>query len=194
MARPLDTPFIIRRIIHISWGGLLLLIYLVLHPLATAGIWAWALAMVLLDWGRNRLPFWQHRFYRWFGWMLKSPEMQGRMTGATWLVLAAAMLITFFPSYFLPSMLILTFGDTLAALLGRWQPLIFIHRNKSLMGALVMFSVSAIVLWNVQPTTPLVNVLGALTVTIVELIAPETAENVWVGLTPGVFLWLVSGG
>jgi len=194
MARQFDSPFLIRRIIHISWGGVLLLIGAFFFQWAWAAIWSWALAMLLLDWGRNRIPFWQALFNRWFGWMLKYPEKQGNITGATWLVLAAALLITFFPAHFLPSMIILTFGDTLAALIGRWKPLRIIYRNKSLMGATAMLSVSTIVLNNVQPMAPLMNLLGALAVTIVEIFAPETAENLWVGLTPAVFLWMTSSG
>ncbi len=193
MAKQRQKAFWTRRCIHVSWGCLLLGGYVLNPSWARWGISAWMLTMVLLDWGRSKYAPWEHMFRRWFGWMLKESEARGQFTGATWLVIVAGLLIWLFPSYYLPAMMILTFGDSLAALLGRWLPLLHLKGRKSLMGSLTMGVISALVLGWFYRGEPALYLSGAGLIAMVELMAPDSTENLWVGLSPALFLWLIRG-
>jgi phytol kinase len=90
----------------------------------------------------------------------------------------------------LVSMLILGWGDGLAALVGRYAQGPLLRANKSVYGALAMFSASLIV-GLVLLHSIVVSIGIALVATTAEVLTPKGYDNLTVALLPFALLWLL---
>lgn len=90
----------------------------------------------------------------------------------------------------LVSMLILGWGDGLAALVGRYAQGPLLRSNKSVYGTLAMFSASLVV-GLVLLNSVVLSMVIALVATTAEVITPKGYDNITVALIPFVLLWLL---
>ena len=76
--------------------------------------------------------------------MLRKSELDGKTTGATWLLLGSLLTVIFFPIYIaVPSLIYLTVGDSFAALVGKTFPYGRVG-NKSIIGTFGQISYSGV--------------------------------------------------
>jgi phytol kinase len=90
----------------------------------------------------------------------------------------------------LVSMLVLGWGDGLAALVGRYTKGPMLRPNKSVSGALAMFGASLIV-GLVLLDSIVLSVVIALVATAAEVCTPKGFDNLTVALLPMLLLWIV---
>jgi phytol kinase len=88
------------------------------------------------------------------------------------------------------AMLVLGWGDGLAALVGRLRPSALFLANKSLSGTMAMFAASGVVSW-VLLQDVLLALLIAITATISEAVTPKGFDNLSIPLLVFGVLWLV---
>ena len=167
-----------RKAIHLS-SLLIPLIYwhigrkqalLILAPM-TAGFF-------LVDISKHFVPFLSTWYHSTFGTMLRHHELSRErlhLNGATWITLAALVLVAFFPKTIaVASFAMVSVSDTVAALVGKRYGQ---HRfgQKSFEGSFAFFA-SAILVVAVIPGLPLpVGAVMALAGTIVEALALKIA-------------------
>jgi dolichol kinase len=163
-----------RKAIHLS-SLLIPLIYwhigrlqalLILTPM-TAGF-------LLVDVSKHFVPFLSTWYHSTFGTMLRNHELSRdrlHLNGATWITLAAFVLIAFFPKTIsVAAFAMVSVSDTVAALVGKRYGR---HRygQKSIEGSLAFFA-SAVVVVALIPNLPLtVGIIMALAGTIIEAMA-----------------------
>lgn len=90
----------------------------------------------------------------------------------------------------LVSMLVLGWGDGLAALVGRSVKGPLLRANKSVVGALAMF-VASLLVGLVLLDSIFISVLIALVATTAEVLTPKGYDNLTVALLPFALLWLL---
>ncbi|HFB68283.1 MAG TPA: hypothetical protein ENJ66_04920, partial [Calditrichae bacterium] len=171
-----NRSFYIRKIIHVIWGsGVLFLLYaLPRHTVWLLGVWA--AGMTIADVLRFSWHSWQRLFYRLFDALLKPRERRQFPTGATLLVYTAFLLAALFPqSVAICAMSILTFGDALAAVVGKIMPVWRFPNGKSLMGSVAFFLVALGIYSHYFNLLMGRAVLAALVVTIIEAGTPAIA-------------------
>ncbi len=138
-------------------------------------------------------------FHFLFGWLLRpheSNEEARRLTGATYVLLAAVVCIWIFPKVVaITAFAILIISDTSSALIGRRfgrRPFL----RKSLAGALAFFG-SALVVVLLSPKiayNPLEYLIGAVAAgagMVVESIASSIDDNLLVPLSVGIVMWIL---
>lgn len=138
-------------------------------------------------------------FHFLFGWLLRpheSNEEARRLTGATYVLLAAVVCIWIFPKVVaITAFAILIISDTSSALIGRRfgrRPFL----RKSLAGALAFFG-SALVVVLLSPKIayhPLEYLIGAVAAgagMVVESIASSIDDNLLVPLSVGIVMWIL---
>ncbi len=182
-----NRSFYIRKIIHVIWGsGVLLLLY-ALPRHATWLLAIWAAGMTIADVLRFSWHPWQRLFYRLFDALLKPRERRQFPTGATLLVYTAFLLAALFDQpVAMGAMAILTFGDALAAVVGKTIPVWRFPNGKSLMGSVAFFLVALGIYSHYFNLLIGRAVLAALVVTIIEAVTPTVAENPAIGLSSAV--------
>ena len=75
---------------------------------------------LFIDVIRNKFPFIKIFFIKIFGKMLRNHEIKGKLTGATWVMIASLLTISLFPKNIaILSLVFMSLGDTFAALVGR---------------------------------------------------------------------------
>ena len=116
-------PPVWRRLFHLTAGSVI----------PVAGIFAAELGMIIalaaltagafaLDLARFRLEWLNQQFLRWLAPLLKADESR-RITGATYMVLAALVVFVFFhPAVAVTALLFLSLGDPAAAIVGIRMP------------------------------------------------------------------------
>ena len=78
---------------------------------------------IIIDFLRIKLSILNKFFKIFFSKMLRESEIDGKFTGATWLLLGSLLTIMFFPIYIaVPALIYLTIGDSFAALVGKAFP------------------------------------------------------------------------
>ena len=150
-----------------------------------------------LDLARFRVSGLNRLFMRWLRPLLKSSETH-RVTGATWLLLAAALaFLVFDREIAVVALLFLAWGDPAAALVGRPMPGPRVF-GKSPAGTAAFITVSLLAAgilvragfmpWHWGFAT------GAVVAGLVELLPLPGDDNLWVPLAAGAVMQLVVGG
>jgi len=135
----------------------------------------------------------------WFGFLLRSHEQNERgrrLNGATYVLLAATLLVVFFPKVIaITAIAVLIISDTSAALIGRRYGR---HRfmSKSLEGASAFF-LSGLLVVAVAPKVEysaaeyVIGAAAAFLATVVEASAIGLDDNLSIPLTVGAAMWLL---
>ena len=190
-------PPLPRRIFHALAGSTIPLAGIFAPmPELTAALAVLAVGSLALDLARFRVSRLNRLFLRWLRPLLKSSEAR-RLTGATWLLLAAAIAFPLFDRQVaVAAFFYLSLGDPAAALVGRPLPGPRLF-GKSPAGTLAFISVSLLAAallvgagfmpwhWGFAA--------GAIVAGLVELLPLPGDDNLWVPLAAGAVMQLAMG-
>lgn len=186
-----------RKAIHVSSAALPLLVWLLPRGAAVAVLVPLAAVAVAIDVTRLRwrpARYWMLRFVR---PMLRHHE-RGRLTGATYMVVAYALAVAVFPKpVAVAAMLFNGLGDAAAALVGkRWGR----HRTRGgkswegfAAGLTVNLAVALTVAGLDPGLTPLPAIIGAVSAAVLELLDLPLDDNLRVTLGGALAIYLAGG-
>ena len=191
---------VLRKLIHICSLSIPTIYYFITKELALQILIPLALFSIVVDLGRYFIPSLKKPFYLVFGFLLRDHEKNEnnkKLNGATYVLLSAVIMITFFPKVIVVTAFsVLILSDTCAALIGRKFGK---HKflSKSLEGTLAFFVVGiAIVLIAPKVNALLIEYLiGFIAVavgTIVENVSSGYADdNLTIPISIGLTMWLL---
>ncbi|MFQ6606725.1 MAG: diacylglycerol/polyprenol kinase family protein [Fidelibacterota bacterium] len=183
----------LRKLIHVA-NSLIPLAYLFVFPyrvdmLLYLGILT--IIVLVVDLGRRQVRWIAIFFDRFFNPLLRQHELQGRLTGASWVFIGSWLTIFLFPQEIaVLSLLFLSLGDTAAALVGMRfgkTPI----KSKSLEG-FVGGTVVCLLVALLFPRIPwVVSFPGAVGAMIGELLPIPVDDNLRIPLLAGVVMVLI---
>ena len=142
---------------------------------------------------RSQSSFISKFFEKYLFFMMRSFEKHGSLTGSTWVFVGALITIILVPQPFsLLALFFLTFGDTLAALVGMKFPFIKIG-NKTLSGSFACFIMCLFVgiILDFEISSEII-LIGAFTATIAELTSIKINDNISIPVLSGCAMYLGS--
>lgn len=190
---------VIRKGIHLFSLLIPVVYYFIPKSTALAILVPLTLAFGLSDIGRLFVPAFGRFYTTYFGFLLRSHEQSDRgrrLNGATYVLLAATLIVLFFPKVIaITAIAVLIISDTSAALIGRRYGK---HRflSKSLEGAGAFF-ISGLVVVALAPkveyTAPeyAIGAAAALLGAVVEASAIGLDDNLSIPLTVGGVMWVL---
>jgi len=190
---------IIRKGIHLLSMLIPVVYYFISKQTALSILIPLLLLFGLSDIARLTVPAVGRLYNRWFGFLLRAHEHNDkgrRLNGATYVLVAATILVFFFPKVIvITSFSILIVSDTSAALIGRRLGK---HRflTKSREGAAAFF-VSALLVVALAPkveylpTEYLIGAVAAALGAVVEASAFGVDDNLSIPLTVGGAIWIL---
>jgi len=151
-----------------------------------------SLFALTIEYLRNKNRYFSNLFNALFDFMLRETESNGKLTGATWLLIGYSITVILFEMPIAVStLLFLSIGDSFAALAGKLYPKGRIG-NKTLSGTLVGFILSlALVLMINQSLLPMVVLIGAIAAMGIELIPTKINDNLTIPIFSGSIMVLV---
>lgn len=167
------SPEITRRIVHI-WSGLYTILDFLLLPSF------WFLILIVISLVGIALS-------HWFGWLTSVHRVKRRTFGEIFLPigsLATWMICQGDPDIFIPSLLIMTFADSMAGITSD----ILKQPRKLWRGSLVFFAVAAIILGFSTPLELFKVLIAAATLTLVERFSPVGSDNATVPISAALLL------
>ena len=185
---------VIRKIIHISFS-IIPLSYLwffnekekMLYIVAILIFFAFVIEIL-----RTSPNKFSNLFNYFFGFMLRTNEANGNLTGATWLLIGCIITIIFYDMPIaVSSMLFLLIGDSIAAIAGKFYP-IFKIGKKTLFGSFCGFFSSFIFIMNFNHTlSPTVIFFGSIVGMLVELVPTKINDNLTIPIFSGFVMTLL---
>jgi dolichol kinase len=190
---------IIRKGIHLFSLSIPVVYYFIPKSTALAILIPLTLAFGLSDIGRLFVPSIGRIYNTYFGFLLRSHEQNDRgrrLNGATYVLLAATLLIFFFPKVIaITAIAVLIISDTSAALIGRRYGK---HRfiGKSLEGAAAFFLSGLLVVAlapkvDYLPAEYMIGAAAAFLGAVVEASAIGLDDNLSIPLTVGTVMWIL---
>ncbi len=140
---------LLRKSIHLCSLSIPIVYYFITREQALSVLIPFTIFALVVDITRYFFPPFSKVFYKVFSFMLRKHEMDSKkknLSGATYVLLAATLVILFFPKLFvIPAIAVLIIGDIFAALIGRKFGK---HKflRKSLEGTLAFFVTGSIVI------------------------------------------------
>ena len=122
--------------------------------------------------------------------MMRESEIEGEITGATWVFVGSLITIILIPNpYCIVALFFLAVGDTFAALVGMNYPLIKIGR-KTLSGSIACFVTCSIIglLFSLGLNTSTI-IFGALIATLTELSSMKINDNLSIPIFSGLSMY-----
>ena len=125
--------------------------------------------------------------------MLRTHEIRGGYTGATWVFIASTLSIAIFPKDIaVMSLIFMSVGDTTAGLIGRKFGRLNFY-NKTLEGTLSGFIICLIIgLIMDLNLADIIIIFGALSAMIIELIPTSFDDNLTIPLFSGTIMYVLS--
>lgn len=191
---------VLRKLIHLCSLSIPTIYYFITRELALKILIPLAIFSITLDLGRYFIPALKKPFYTIFGFLLRDHEKnekKKKLNGATYVLLSAVIMITFFPKVIvITAFTVLILSDTFAALIGRKFGR---HKflSKSLEGTLTFFIVGILIVLFAPKVESLMMeyVIGVVAVsvgTIVENISFGYADdNLTIPISIGLTMWLL---
>jgi len=183
---------LVRKAIHLSSSAIPLLYWFIFtRELMLKGVIILAIGFLTAEYLRLRYPQARKAFMLVFGSAIRGHE-HSNLTGATYVFTGAVLSIFLFPKEIaVPSLLILSIADTVAALIG-----IPFGKHKflakSVEGSTGFFISTMIILTVFMPETIFINVLVALAITVSEALPLDIDDNFLIPLLSGCLLSLTS--
>ncbi len=147
---------------------------------------------ILIDIFRHKIGWIQSLFKYFFNSMLRSHEMDGKLTGATWVMIGAVITITLFSKpVAIIALIFMSLGDTAAGLIGlRFGR----HKigDKSWEGFFGGLIVCIIIALNFTSLPLVVSLIGAISAMIMELIPIPLDDNFTIPLGSGAIMMMLS--
>ena len=184
-----------RKSIHLVTNSLIPLVYYFfkIPKLWMAIILGIAsVAIVIVDFGRSHNKLLSKLFQKLFNGMMRSHELDGKFTGATYVLIGSFLTIIFFPKDIaILALLFAAVGDSFAALYGKKFGKIKFW-NKSLEGSLVGF-LSCIVVASFFPSIPgIIKYIGAFAAMFIELLPIKIDDNLRIPIFSGFVMYIIS--
>ena len=184
-----------RKAIHLSTNSFISLAYLFLY---IPKIWMTILLgiasvmFVVIDLGRTRDGWLSKIFGKLFNGMLRSHELDGKLTGASYVLIGSFISVTVFPKDIAVLALLFTaIGDTAAALYGRKFGKFRIW-NKTLEGSIAGL-VACLVITLFFPQIPdIIKFSGAFAAMFIELLPIKIDDNLRIPLFSGFVMYILS--
>lgn len=187
----------IRKGIHLCSLSIPIIYFFITRDLALKIIIPITLAFLIVDIARYYHSSIQKWYYKSFGFLLRSHEsdkVRKRLTGATYVLIAATICIIVFPKIITVTCFsVLIIADLTAALIGRQ----FGRRqlfNKTLEGSLAFFT-SGIIVIIVAPKIEyiigeyLIGIFAVAVGTIIEMLPIKIDDNLSIPISVGATLW-----
>lgn len=184
-----------RKAIHLFTNSLIPLAYLFLN---IPRIWMAILLgiasviFITIDFGRTRNGWLSNIFAELFNGMLRSHELEGKLTGASYVLIGSFISVAIFPKEIAVLVLLFTaIGDTVAALYGRQFGKLKIW-NKTLEGSIAGL-ITCIIITLFFPEIPnVVKFSGAFAAMFIELLPINIDDNLRIPLFSGFVMYILS--
>ncbi len=184
-----------RKAIHLSTNSLIPLAYLFLN---IPKIWMSVIlsivsvVFVMIDLGRTRNRCLSKIFGKLFNGMLRSHEIDGKLTGASYVLIGSFISITIFPKEVaILALLFTAVGDTAAALYGRKFGKIKIW-NKTLEGSVAGLVACLIITLFFLQIPNIIKFSGAFAAMLIELLPIKIDDNLRIPLFSGFVMYILS--
>lgn len=184
-----------RKSIHLFTNSLIPIVYLLLDVpkewmLALLGIAS--VTFVIIDLGRTRNIWISKVFGKFFNGMMRTHELDGKLTGASYVLIGSLITITIFPKDIaVLSLLFASFGDTFAALYGKKFGKIRIW-NKTLEGSIAGFLACVLVSLFFPDIPDIIKYSGAFAAMLIELLPIRIDDNLRIPLFSGFIMLIIS--
>ncbi len=186
---------IIRKTIHLSFNSFIPLAYLFLN---IPKIWMVILlsialvVFVMIDLGRTRDGCLSKIFGKLFNGMLRSHELDGKLTGASYVLIGSFISIAIFPKEIAVLALLFTaVGDTAAALYGKKFGKLRIW-NKTLEGSIAGL-IACLIITLFFPQIPnIIKFSGTFAAMFIELLPIKIDDNLRIPLFSGFVMYILS--
>ena len=183
---------ILRKILHIFSliVPLAYLFFVIDKEMMLTYIFIAILIAFLIEISRIKYSNFQNIFNKYFGLMLRGEEKNGKITGATWMLLGWFTTILLFPfDIAVAALIFLSIGDAIAGLVGKTFP-IYKVKDKSLSGTLagIIGCVLSVVILNL--TLPLsIIIIGAASAMFIELLPLPLDDNLTIPNFSGIVMF-----
>ena len=147
---------------------------------------------ILTDIFRHKIGWIQSIFKYFFNSMLRSHEMDGKLTGATWVIIGAVITITLFSKpVAIIALIFMSLGDAAAGLIGQRFG---IHKigDKTWEGFFGGLIICIIIALNFPYLPLMVSLIGAISAMILELIPIPLDDNFIIPLGSGAIMMMLS--
>lgn len=185
---------IYRKLIHLIFNTVIPLAYLLL---GIPRFWmviilaVCSIAIVAIDLNRRRVKWLAKIFDLFFNGMMRSHEYDGKLTGASYVLIGSFFTVLFFPREIaVLALLFMAFGDTFAALVGMKFGKIKIW-NKTLEGTLAGLIVCILVSLYSANIPILVRVIGAVAAMFIEVLPINIDDNLRIPIFAGAVMYLL---
>jgi len=186
---------IIRKAIHLSFSAFVPLAYLFLN---VTKIWMVillgivAITIIIIDLRRSHNTFLSKIFGIFFNGMLRSHELAGKLTGASYVFIGSFISVLIFPKEIaILALLFTAIGDTIAALYGRKFGKLRIW-NKTIEGSLAGL-IACIIIGLFFPNIPnIIKFNGAFAAMFIELLPIKIDDNLRIPLFSGIVMYGLS--
>ena len=186
---------LIRKTIHVIVNSIIPLVYLFsnlpkLWMVILLGIAS--ILVIIIDLGRNHYSWLSKIFGILFNGMLRSHELAGKLTGASYVFIGSFLTVLIFPKRIaILALLFSAIGDTLAALYGRRFGKIHLW-NKTFEGSIVGL-IACIIIALFFPQIPgIVKFGGAFAAMFIELLPIKIDDNLRIPLFSGFVMYILS--
>ena len=147
---------------------------------------------IFLDFSRTRIGWIKTIFGKMFNFMLRTHELDGRLTGATWVVIGSFLTVALFQKEIaILALLFMGLGDTVAALFGAHFGRIRIW-EKTVEGTLAGLVVCLMVSVCFPGMSVWVRTGGAISAMIAELIPLPVDDNIRIPIISGTIMMFLS--
>ncbi len=184
-----------RKVIHLFTNSLIPLAYLFLN---IPRIWMVILigvasvVFVMIDFRRTRNGWLSKVFGKLFNGMLRSHELEGKLTGASYVLIGSFISVSIFPKEIaILALLFAAIGDTVAALYGRKFGKIRIW-NKTLEGSIVGLIACFIITLFFPQIPNIIKFSGAFAAMFIELLPINIDDNLRIPLLSGFVMYILS--
>lgn len=182
---------ITRKSIHLVTNALIPFTYLLLDipkMWMEALLGFGAIVFIIIDLGRTRNIWIAKIFQKFFNNMMRSHELDGKLTGASYVLIGSFITITLFPKEIaIPALLFASFGDTFAALIGKRFGRIRIW-EKTLEGSIAGIIACILVTWFIPGIPLFVKIIGAFAAMFIELMPIRIDDNLRIPLFSGTIM------
>jgi len=148
---------------------------------------------LFIDVIRNKFPFIKIFFIKIFCKMLRNHEIKGKLTGATWVMIASLLTISLFPKNIaILSLVFMSLGDTFAALVGRKFGKVAFF-NKTFEGFLGGLLPCIIIAFYFNSLPLYVSIVGAFSAMIIEVVPIPIDDNLSIPVFSASAMTISSG-
>ena len=180
-----------RKLIHLSSSCIPFMLWYFGKDTFQPWIISCAIILPILDYGRRHNKF-LYRIYSNLFIRFTRPIEQGILSGASWVIVGAAVTIFIFnENTAIIGLLVLSIADSAAAIIGiKFGKTRFL--SKSLEGSAAFFITASIIVFTISPAAFYINFIAVSTATVVELFAtPRINDNL---LIPMVIAFILTLG